>query len=270
MTRASTQPSRRAVLLAAIPAVGAGLSATVTAPAGSAASYVSPAGFCNDPVSTVLTTALLAEHLGMAFYYTALTSPAVMRDNQLGGSSLDPNNPGLPPNGNPHHVRYLQAALDAEEKHALSLRHAGAKSPFTTFYFPESAFQGLGAASAKHSFLGMWEFLESVQVGVYAAAVHRFLTLGHIGLATHAARVLGVEAEHRALSHVLNGGTPINTLTLEQVPYSCVSDAAMALAPFVTGHGFPGRSTAAISIPSAARIKRVVGKFSTRVVTKFI
>ena len=249
MTPAPIQPTRRAVLLAAGAAVGAGLTNTVTAPAGSADAYVSPAGFCNDPVSTVLNTALLAEHLGMAFYYTALTSPGVMRDNQLGGSSLDPNNPGLPPNGNPHHVRYLQAALDAEGKHALSLRQAGAKSPFTSFYFPESAFHGLGSAHVKHSFLGMWDFLESVQVGVYAAAVHRFLTLGHIDLATHAARVLGVEAEHRALSHVLNGGTPINTLTLEQVPYSCVSDAAMALAPFLTGHGFPGRLHCAHQCP---------------------
>ncbi len=269
MTSTPTQLSRRAALLAGSATIGLGLAA-VTDPAGSADAYVSPAGFCNDPVSTVLTTALLAEHLGMAFYYTALTSPAVMRDNRLGGSSLDPNNPGLPPNGNPHHVRYLQAALDAEEKHALSLRQAGAQSPFTLFYFPRTAFHGLGHASARNSFLGMWDFIESVQVGVYAAAVHQFLMLGRNDLATQAARMMGVEAEHRALSHVLSGGTLINTLTLEQVPYSCVSDAAMALAAFVTGHGFAGGATDAIGVPSAGRIKRVVGKYGTRVVTKFI
>ncbi len=269
MTSTPAPLSRRAMLLVGSATVGLGLT-VVSDPAESANAYTSPASFCNDLVSTVLNTALLAEHLGMAFYYTALTSPAVMRDNRLGGSSLDPNNPGLPPNGNPHHVRYLQAALDAEEKHALSLRRAGAKSPFTSFYFPRSAFHGLGHARSRNSFLGMWDFIESVQVGVYAAAVHQFLMLGRHDLATHAARIMGVEAEHRALSHVLDGGTPINTLTLEQVPYSCASDAAMALGPFVTGHGFPGGSTPPIGAPSSSRIKRVVGKYSTRVVTKFI
>src|SRR5579884_3631577 len=62
-----------------------------------------------DSVQSIINTALIAEQLATTFYYTGLTSPAVMRNAQLAGISADPNNPGLPPGGNPGNVRYLQA-----------------------------------------------------------------------------------------------------------------------------------------------------------------
>jgi hypothetical protein len=76
-------------------------------------------------VRSSLAHALVCERLAITLYYTALTTPAVMRDRRLAGRSGDPHDPGLPPGGNPANVRILQAALDAEGKHDRSVRAAG-------------------------------------------------------------------------------------------------------------------------------------------------
>src|SRR5690349_15266407 len=151
-------------------------------------------GGCVDTVRSILDTALLAEQIAMAFYYSGLTSPAVLRTSQLGGASADPNDPGLPPNGNPHHVRYLQAALDAEAKHAAQLIQAGATARYTRFYFPPGVFARMGTSVAPNSFLGLLERLESIQVSLYVAASAQFLHLRRPDLATMAAQIMGTEA----------------------------------------------------------------------------
>src|SRR4051794_31099992 len=92
-------------------------------------------------VRSSLAHALVCERLAITLYYTALTTPAVMRDPRLAGRSGTPHDPGLPPGGNPANVRILQAALDAEVKHAAALAQAGAASPITHFYFPADTFQ---------------------------------------------------------------------------------------------------------------------------------
>src|SRR5919202_5997174 len=76
-------------------------------------------------VRSSLALALVSERLAITLYYTALTTPKVMRDPRLAGRSGDPHDPGLPPGGNPGNVRILQAALDAEVKHAATLAQLG-------------------------------------------------------------------------------------------------------------------------------------------------
>src|SRR2546423_3449296 len=102
----------------------------------------------NAPTTAVrssLALALVYERLAITLYYTALTTPAVMRDPRLAGRSGDPHDPGLPPGGNPANVRIVQAALDAEVKHAAALAQAGAASPIKHFYFAAATFQQLGS-----------------------------------------------------------------------------------------------------------------------------
>src|SRR5919201_5666674 len=86
-------------------AVAAGVGAALAGARMTLAPGASAAGTCPDTVPSILATLLLTERLATTFYYTALTSPGVMRNRQLGGSSTDALDPGLPPNGNPSHVR---------------------------------------------------------------------------------------------------------------------------------------------------------------------
>src|SRR5919198_5176860 len=90
-------------------AVAAGVGAVLAGANVTVAPDASAAETCPDTIPSILATLLLTERLATTFYYTGLTSPGVMRNRQLGGSSSDALNPGLPPNGNPSHVRYLQA-----------------------------------------------------------------------------------------------------------------------------------------------------------------
>lgn len=229
-------------------------------------------GSCADTVRSILDTALLAEQLAVAFYYGGLTSPAVLRTGGLGGASADPNNPGLPPSGNPHHVRYLQAALDAEAKHAAQLIQAGATARHTHFYFPAGIFSRRGTSVSPNSFLGLLERLESLQVSLYTTASAQFLHLRRPDLAVQAAQIMGVEAEHRSLGRIIAAILPPNNLTLESPPMACVAEAEAALQPFLTGRRylFASDATHATALPSPAQIARVVGKYGTRRLKRFL
>lgn len=233
-----------------------------------------PGEGCAESLQAIIGTALIAEQLATTFYYMALTTTELMSDSQLGGSSSDPNHPGLPPNGNPGNVRFLQAALDAELKHANSLIKAGARSTFTRFYFPRGAFSPtcatgqictLGNSNDPSTFLGVLDSLETAFVGAYLVAVRDFVTLGYPQLAEVAANIVGVESEHRALGRVIADAEPSNNLTLEGMPFACIGDAATALKPFLTGAGFPHGATAAIALPGAAQVARVIGKERTHI-----
>ena len=65
---------------AGISAVLAGVSAKLTLGA-------SAAGTCTDTAPRILATLLITERLATTFYYTGLTSPGVMSNSRLGGSS---------------------------------------------------------------------------------------------------------------------------------------------------------------------------------------
>jgi hypothetical protein len=193
-----------------------------------------------------------------------------MGNRQLGGSSTNALDPGLPPNGNPPHVRCLQAALDAESKHAALLAQAGATTPHTQFYFPRATFTQMGTSTDAQTFLGVLDQLETASVGAYIAAVHALANLQHVDLAGLAAGIAGVEAEHRMLGRLLAGLKPANNLTLERMPFAHVSDAAAALQPFLTGKGFAQGAIGPLALPTPAQTTHLVGKYGTLLVRRFL
>ncbi len=226
-------------------------------------------GAAPDTVEEVVDTLLVAEQLMMTFYYTALTSPPVMHDHRLGGPSADPNNPGLPPGGMPRNVRFLQAALDAEVKHAAAARSAAATGGRPGFYFPTATFARLGSSAEEGSFLGVLDTLETMCVGIYIAAARQFLRVGRPDLARVAIQIMGVEAEHRMLGRAIGAARPANNLTLEPAPYTAVGGASEVVRPFVTGRGFPAGKPTAVAVPTAAQANRVIGRNRTRFVAHF-
>src|SRR5919197_2701351 len=210
-------------------------------------------------VRSSLALALVYERFAITLYYTALTTPAVMRDRRLAGVSGNPHNPGLPPGGNPANVRILQAALDAEVKHAAALAQAGAASPITHFYFPTSTFHQLGSVQDARTFLGLAHSSEATCVGLYLVLLNQLWHLGRRDLTPFVAEVLGVESEHRMLSRVIADVDPANDLIIEAAPFAAVSDAAKALRPFLTGKGVAGGAARVVALPTAAQTARVIG-----------
>jgi len=201
-----------------------------------------------------------------------LTSPGVMHNRALGGPSTDPNNPGLPPGGHPSNVRFLQAALDAEVKHAGSLANAGAVSPYGHFYFPPSTFRYMGTTGERGSFLGVMEILETICEGAYIAALREFLRLGNPNLAAVAGQIMGVESEHRTLGRTIAKVRPPNNLTLVKDPFHHIGDVNTELRPFLTGRRylFAPNATRATALPTEAQTVRVVGKYGTRQIRTFL
>jgi hypothetical protein len=272
MTSADHDHASRAAFMASALAAGTGRRVAGTQRLADVAVARAATDLCTDTVQSILNTALTAERIAATLYYAALTAPAVLRNSALAGRSADPTNPGLPPGGSPQHVRFLQAALDAELKHAALLSAAGAQSPYTRFYFPPTTFQSMGTSVDAGSFLGVVEILETAMSGLYVAAAEHFLQLGRHDLAALATQLMGVEAEHRTLGRVVAGVRPPNDLTLAPAPFSCVSDVSTELEPFLTGRRFlfAHDSTAAIALPSAAQARRVIGKYGTRQLSRFL
>jgi hypothetical protein len=85
-------------------------------------------------------------------------------------------------------------------------------------------------------------------------------TSGRIARAANvgAARILGVEAEHRVLARDILGKTLPNDLCLEPQAFACVSNVAPALQPFLDGSN---GQTAEIQMPSDMEIADAVGRF---------
>jgi hypothetical protein len=251
-------------------AVAAGVGAALAGANVTLAPDASAAGSCPDTIRSILATLLLTERLATTFYYTGLTSPGVMGNSRLGGSSTNALDPGLPPNGNPSHVRYLQAALDAESKHAALLAQAGATAPHTQFYFPRTTFTQMGTSTDAQTFLGMLDQLEMTAVGAYIAAVSALASLRQVELVSLTAGIAGVEAEHRMLGRLLAGLKPANNLTLERAPFACVSAAGPALQPFLTGRGFAQGAIGPLALPTPAQTTHLVGKYGTLLVRRFL
>lgn len=241
--------------------VGAGWEATRTAKAATRSDAA---------LQSILDTALLAERISTTFYYAGLTAPPIIEDHRLGGGSRDPSNPALPPGGNPSHVRYLQAALDAEVKHAALLVENGARPGSSQFYFPATTFKRLGTAKDPGTFLGMLEQLETILAGMYTAAVYQLSAARQLDLTILATGMAGIQAEHRMLGRVIAGIRPANNLALEKEPYATVDAARRALDPFVTGKDFSGGATHAIALPTSAQTAQVIGKYGTRRVRQFL
>jgi hypothetical protein len=222
---------------------------------------------CTEDAATILRLLLTAERLAATLYYHALTSPDLVHDSRLGGSSADPLNPGHPPNGNPARVRALQAALSAEVEHAALLVRAGAASSHTQFSFPATTFAAVGTPCTEDSFAGVLDTLETALVGLYTAAFRTFLRQEQGDLAALAAQTLGIEAEHRFLGRVLANAAPANNLTLQKAPFGCVGDAAAVLAPFLATTPGAAGGRVVVAAPTNAQAARVIGPYGTHLVT---
>jgi len=211
-----------------------------------------------ESVQDILNAALVAERLATTFYYTGLTTPAIIGNHRAAGHGANPN--AVSRNGDPANVAYLQAALDQENSHAHLLSELGATAPYKEFYFPAATFKKMGYTSKPHTFLWVIDHLETAIISAYVAAIDRFGVLGRADLALLAARFLGVECEHRALYRVIAGDFPADNLTLEVAEFTSVGSVTTVLTPFLTGHGFPSGATAAIPLPNAAHVAHVVSK----------
>lgn len=166
--------------------------------------------------------------------------------------------------------RRLQAALDAEMKHAATLSKTGAVLQFTHFFFPLTTFSHKGTSAEPGTFLGVLDTLEMAFTSAYLAAVGQFVTLGHPELAEFAAEIMGIECEHRALGRSIANVNPANNLTLEKTSFGCVTDAGRALNPFLTGVGFATGVTKPLAIPTAQQAQTVIGKYGTRLVKLYL
>lgn len=188
---------------------------------------------CSETAAQIVDIAAIAEALAVTTYYWGIERPQVFHK--------------LAEDDRP----YLQGGLSAEKAHLDTLIGAGAAKPQHVFHFPKGTF-----ASPK-GWASVVESLERAFVSAYGAAVTRFSALGQDSMANLSARILGVEAEHRALAREILGKELPNNVILEPALFTCVSEAATALTPFLNGsQGF----TVAKPMPTDAQIKKAVGR----------
>jgi hypothetical protein len=141
-------------------------------------------------------------------------------------------------------------------QHVMILENLGAHSPYKTFYFPATALQSLGYTSRVGTFLWMLDHLETACIAAYMRRIERYTTLQHPDLAVLAARILGVEAEHRALYRYISQDYPANNVTLEVAQFRCANDIQRVLDPYLTGKGLPGRAHRVVTLPTQAQIAK--------------
>jgi Ferritin-like domain len=142
---------------------------------------------------------------------------------------------------------YLKAARQEEMSHYLLEAGASKKqSPFTTFYYPKNMF-----ADAKTT-LNVLVSLEDAFIAAYLVGVRNFSTAD---LRVTAARIMGIESDHRTLARVVapgvakRDGGPIEKVTGVQghaesvdppndngyertLKWTAISQAVDALTPF--------------------------------------
>jgi hypothetical protein len=143
---------------------------------------------------------------------------------------------------------YLEAARQEEMSHyALELSVTGKPAAYTTFYYPSKMF------SNAQTTLDVLVTLEDAFIAAYLVGVRDFSTPD---LRVLAARIMGIESDHRTLARVLAGdvsatdGGPIKSITGVQgvaepadppnnngyertLKWTNISQAVAALTPFV-------------------------------------
>ncbi|HLH69168.1 MAG TPA: ferritin-like domain-containing protein [Candidatus Dormibacteraeota bacterium] len=186
-----------------------------------------------DSTATIINTAITAEALAVTYL------GAVINGAYANASGTDATVKAI-----------LQAARAAEQDHYTYLQAAGAKPLTLTFTVPGSA-----NPNDKTAALKTIAAAEGLFVNAYLAAVNQFAAGGNYKLATVAASILGVEAEHRALARaalVLGGDSsysPPNDVAFEQAPLPSVSAVGQQLQQlgFIGGSGsqaqYPGPGT---------------------------
>jgi hypothetical protein len=168
-----------------------------------------------DEVQTILDLAATAETLACTMYYSVLTAA------EIPFKEVD--------------VIYITAALDAELQHLEFLNANGGKALAEEFYFPTDMFTDISV------FVPTGEALETAFVAAYLAATRRAAELGDPLLATTAAQVAAIEAQHLALIRLVGDIQPANNISLAEAKIYNVSDAVPLLQPFLEGgDGFVG------------------------------
>ena len=106
---------------------------------------------------------------------------------------------------------YLQAARQEEMSHYLLEQSVtGQPSPFTTFFYPPNMF------SDAQTTLNVLVTLEDAFIAAYLVGVRKF---SNANLRVTAARIMGIESDHRTLARVIGPGVdpsvggPIETIT---------------------------------------------------------
>jgi hypothetical protein len=151
----------------------------------------------------------------------------------------------------PQDQDYLKAALQEEMAHFLLVqRLTGQSSPYTQFYYPAGMF------TTARTTLNTLVALEEAFIAAYLVGVRVFSTAD---LRVAAARILGVESDHRTMARVLapgidpRDGGPFRAVTGVQgtpeavVPannngyertlgWTTIDQAVAALTPFVDRH----------------------------------
>lgn len=237
-------PRRR--LLKGVMTAGAAVARTLSVAIPNTGAPTTTAG-CGAGAREILDLLLLAEQVALTFYYTGLTTGAIVNPPSAVAGS-----------GRLRHLAYVRLALAEEQQHADLWRAAGAQSRAEAFYYPAATFARLGYTSQGGLFLGVLDYLETVLIGAYLAAIADLGALGQINLALQAVQVLQAECTHRVLGRAIAGDAPANNVTLEVDSFHCVGDARAALEPFVTGRGFQGGATPALQIPAEAQVAREV------------
>jgi hypothetical protein len=121
---------------------------------------------------------------------------------------------------------YIEAARQEEMSHYLLEQGASGKpSPFTTFYFPPNMF---GDAQTT---LNVLVSLEDAFIAAYLVGVRQF---SHDDLRVTAARIMGIESDHRTLARVVAESVdPPNDNGYERtLGWTTIDQAIAALLPF--------------------------------------
>ncbi len=137
---------------------------------------------------------------------------------------------------------YLAAALQEEMSHyLLEASVTGQPTPFTKFFYPAGMF------SDAQTTLDILVTLEDAFIAAYLVGVRNFSTSD---LRVTAARIMGIESDHRSLARVIAGDLNLSTVTGAQgvaedvdppnnngyertLEWTNISQAVAALTPFV-------------------------------------
>lgn len=259
----------------------AGLGVAGASMIGCAGSAAMAAASGTDTAQQIFMAALIAEDLATTFYYTGLTTDAIIQDPNLAGAGGSATN--VQAGGAVDDVGYIRAALSEEIMHADLLRSliggaSAAGDPVQTFFFPAGTFTSLA------NWVGTLEALENAFIGAYMTAVQELAmmvgnvapytstqmdSMGHaytpaqlVNFGKVCSSILGVESEHRALGralgsgNVISGGSiPANNLCYESTDgltsvFNGSTSAVAALNPFVTP-GANGFDPTAFSLSTA-------------------
>ncbi len=194
------------------------------------------AAAADDDIPTILNVAATAETFAVTHYYRALSNTTKAQFTAA-------------------QKAYLRAGLESEQDHLDFLNANGGKALTDKFYFPAGTFN-----DAK-TFGTVSSIAETVFVGAYIAATHRFAQLGQPELAAIAAQVAVVEGQHLALSKEIAGAFP-NDVALAAPVFYNVSDAVPVVQPLLDGKkgALGDMEKDAVSYPGKDKVMAAVGK----------